>query len=136
MATIEYSIRDLRNWVVGAFLRPNIQIMAAAQSSNESHFRARIFTASNSYLISAIERKEGRSYLGCIAQSTRSRPGEDWLRGNDLPDGSLSPKTWEAILAGIVRYELQAISECCKDNEGRPPKKQKGEPISAGRSEK
>ena len=118
------TIKDLRNWMVGDLLRPNIQIMVVSQSSDESHFRAKIFTANNSYCISAIERKEGKSYLGCIAKSTRSRPGEDWLRGNDLPDGSLSTKTLQSILAGIVRYELQSISECCKDNEGRPPKEQ------------
>ncbi len=124
MATIECSIKDLRNWMVGDLLRPNIQIKTAPQSSTEKHFQATIFTASNSYSISAIEREHGKSYLGCIAKSTRFRPGEDWLRGNDLPDGPLRHKTWRDILAGIIRYELQEISECCKDNEGRSPKRQ------------
>lgn len=119
------TIKDLRNWMVNDLLRPNIQIRTAPQSSTEKHFQVTIFTACNSYNIHGIERKEGRSYLGCIAKSTRSRPGEDWLRGNDLPDGSLSRETWQSILAGIVRYELQAISECCEDNEGRQPKAQK-----------
>ena len=123
-------IRDLRNWMVGDLLRPNIQIKTAPQSSTEKGFQATIFTASNSYNISATERKNGKSYLGCIAKSTRSRPGEDWLRGNDLSDGTLSPETWRRILSDIVRYELQAISEWCEDNEGRPPKKQKGTPKS------
>jgi len=118
------TIKDLRNWMVGDLLRPNIQIRQVPASSNERRFLATIFTASNSYNISATERGHGKSYLGCIAKAIRSRPGEDWLRGNDLPDGPLSPKTWRDILTGIVRYELQAISECCKDNEGRPPKKQ------------
>ena len=126
MATVKYSIRDLRNWMIGDLLRPNIQIMAAPQSSDESYFWATIFTDRNSYRISAIERENKRSYLGCIAESTRSRPGENWLRGNDLPDGLLCPETWRNILAGIVRYELQSISELCEDNEGRTPKKQIG----------
>lgn len=121
------TIKDLRNWMVGDLLRPNIQIRTAPQSSTSKHFQATIFTANNRYNIHGIERAEGRSYLGCIAKSTRSRPGEDWLRGNDLPDGSLSLETWRDILAGIVRYELQEISECCEDNEGRQPKIQKSE---------
>ena len=118
------TIKDLRNWMVGDLLRPHIQIKAAPQSSDEKHFQATIFTASNSYSIAATEKKKGKSYLGCIAQSRRYRPGEDWFRGNDLSDGPLSPETWRSILSGIVRYELQTISEWCKDNEGRSPKTQ------------
>lgn len=124
MATVEYSIKDLRNWMVGDLLRPHIQIRSVPASSDKD-FRATIFTASNSYNISAIEGNQDKSYLGCIARSIRSRPGEDWFRGNDLPDGPLSPETWRDILAAIVRYELQEISEYCEDNEGKPPKKQK-----------
>ena len=111
------TIKELRSWMVRDLLRPNFQILRTAHSSTEKHFRAAIYTKTTAYHISAIERYAGKSYLGCIAASRKARPGEDWTRGNDLPDGNLSKKTWRQILAGIVRYEAQRISSECDDNE-------------------
>lgn len=115
------TLKNLRTWMVRDLLRPNIQIPTKALSTNlnpgEKKFRAVIYTKSNSYSIVGIERDKDKGYLGCIAGSRFRRPGEDWGRGNDLPDGDLSERTWHAILAGIVRYEAQAISSECKDNE-------------------
>lgn len=71
-----------------------------------------LFTERNHYHISAIFMKRGRNaYLGCTAHSRYFRPGEKWTRGNDLPDGPLSRKTWDAIINGILRYELQAMTQ-------------------------
>ncbi|KKL89828.1 hypothetical protein LCGC14_1910730 [marine sediment metagenome] len=112
------TIKELRSWMVRDLLRPNFQIHRPTEkSSTEDRFRATIYTKTTEYHISAIERYAGKSYLGCIAASRKSRPGEDWTRGNDLPDGNLSKKTWRQILAGIVRYEAQRISSECDDNE-------------------
>lgn len=113
------TIKELRNWMVRDLLRPNFQVLRAEGAAGEEYFRAAIYTKSTEYHILAIEKQRGRSYLGCIAASRKSRPGEDWTRGNDLPDGNLSEKTWYQILAGIVRYEAQSISSECKDNEGK-----------------
>ena len=49
------------------------------------------------------------SYLGCTAQSRKPRAGEDWTRGNDLPDGEYSYSTWNRIKHGILAYELVKI---------------------------
>ena len=49
------------------------------------------------------------SYLGCTVQSRKPRAGEDWTRGNDLPDGKYSYKTWERIKNGILAYELVRV---------------------------
>ena len=113
------TVKDLRRWMVRDLLRPNIQIRSHPEaSSDETYFRAFIFTATNKYSIVGIERHNGgTSYLGCIGGYRSERPGETWNRGNDLPDGSLSKKTWRKILAGIVRYEAQRISQDCEDNE-------------------
>lgn len=46
------------------------------------------------------------SYLGCIADTRKPRPGEDWMRGNDLRDGDLSEETWIGILGDIVSYGI------------------------------
>ena len=72
-------------------------------------FRIFLYTATNRYSIVAKTREGGSNYLGCIAQSRKARTGEDWVRGNDLPDGNLSWKTWQQILLSILRYELQTI---------------------------
>lgn len=52
---------------------------------------------------------ESISYLGCIAVSRKERAGENWKRGNDLPDGPCTEKTWSEILQAIVKYELVKI---------------------------
>lgn len=111
------TVKELRTWMVRDLSRPNIEILVPNAASGEEHFRAVIYTESNEYHISAVEPWTGKSYLGCIASSRKSRPGEDWRRGNDLPDGPLSKKTWRKILAGIVRYEVQRISLPRKETE-------------------
>ena len=40
-------------------------------------------------------------YMGCIASCI------DDGKGNDLPDGPYSDKTWHAIMVGIVEYEVR-----------------------------
>ncbi len=111
------TLKDLRTWMVRDLLRPNIQIQTPREAEpGEKKFRATIYTKGNEYHIAATERDDD-GYLGCIASSRKSRPGEDWRRGNDLPDGPLSEKTWREILAGVVRYEAQRISSECEDNE-------------------
>ena len=112
------TIKELRSWMVRDLLRPNFQILRNTEASyEEERFRATVYTKTTEYHILGIERYTGKSYLGCIAKSRKARPGEDWTRGNDLPDGNLSKKTWRQILAGIVRYEAQRISSECDDNE-------------------
>ena len=76
---------------------------------NHPYYRIEIFTFTNRYTIYAVERPDG-GYLGCGATSRKSRTGEDWLRGNDLPDGKLTKDTWNKILHGIICYELEDIS--------------------------
>jgi hypothetical protein len=50
-------------------------------------------------------------YLGCIASTTFYRPGEDWTRGNDLPDGPFRYETWLHIKDAIIRYEMVKLVE-------------------------
>ena len=49
-----------------------------------------------------------KGYLGCGGDSRKPRPGEDWHRGNDLPDGKYSKKTFDAIARAIVAYEIKS----------------------------
>jgi len=64
------------------------------------------YTERHKYHITAIDRKNARGYLGCIASVRFPRPGECWRRGSDLPDGDLNRATWVAIKNCIIAYEL------------------------------
>lgn len=66
----------------------------------------KFYTGGNQYHIRATP-----TYLGCTVSSRKSRPGEDWNRGNDLADGKLNKETWDLILRDIVAYELKSISD-------------------------
>jgi len=70
------------------------------------------YTEDYIYYINAIERLYGvdKSYLGCQVNSRKARAGEDWVRGNDLPDGEFNKKTWDRIIYAIVSYELVKLS--------------------------
>ena len=77
---------------------------------------AKIYTQSHAYSITY--RHDG-GYLGCIASTTFHRPGENWTRGSDLPDGPFDRKTWDAIKNAIIKYELQELSAFVRDGEQR-----------------
>jgi len=74
---------------------------------DEGRVRAYLYTDGHCYAIDATD----TGYLGCVVSSRKPRPGEDWTRGNDLTDGKLSQKTWDAILRDIIAYELKTISD-------------------------
>jgi hypothetical protein len=82
--------------------------------SQDSHFKEfYIYTETHKYRITAIDRDDD-GYLGCGATVRKRRPGEDWDRGNDLPDGDFTVETWNKIIKGIVNYELIKLSEHIK----------------------
>lgn len=69
-----------------------------------------IYTELYIYNISAEDRKADEGYLGCIVTTRKPRAGEDWNRGNDLPDGKFNYETWTKIKDAIIRYELIPLS--------------------------
>jgi len=64
--------------------------------------RFRIYTKEHCYSISATWLNYTAQYLGCIASTRTPRTGEDWTRGNDLPDGHFCRETWEHIKNAII----------------------------------
>ena len=56
-------------------------------------------------------------YLGAGASARKQRPGEDWTRGNDLPDGKFCRETWESIKDAIIRYEMVKLDTIYKPKE-------------------
>jgi len=76
------------------------------KTPDEKIFVVNLYTDRHKYNIKAIEKKEGKNYLGCVADSRKPNAGETHTRGNDLMDGVLSIDTWHQILGDIVSYEL------------------------------
>jgi hypothetical protein len=80
---------------------------------NHKHVVRKIcfYTEEHKYFITAVSKSDGDSYLGCGVEARKIRPGEGWVRGNDLPDGPFTRKTWDMILNSIVSYELVKLSD-------------------------
>lgn len=110
------TLKDLRSWIerdLSRFGKLEDHLHDRGEENDPQIFdhtwRFSIYTDNNEYAIVAIERKLGRSYLGCISKSRKPRAGEDWHRGRDLADGGLSDETWHRILADIVSYEMVRV---------------------------
>jgi hypothetical protein len=107
-------IDQLEQWLKELIYPGNVdefvQRPAGHGSPEEQSRTYTIYTEENQYTIVAVEKKDGDNYLGCSATARKSRPGEGWLRGNDLPDGPFTRKTWDRIVYAIVSYEMVKLS--------------------------
>lgn len=74
-------------------------------------FKCKFYTNDHCYSIYGYKPTDDKNdgHLGCIATMRKSRPGEDWHHGNDLPHGNYSKKTFDEIVRGIVAYELKSL---------------------------
>ena len=106
-------IEQLKSWMARDLFPLNVQIILDKPDT----FEVKIYTLINQYTI-ICRHYRGRQmtdnvhfYLACSASCRLCRPGEEWHRGNDLPDGKMCEDTWHRILAGIVRYESQYIQK-------------------------
>ena len=86
------------------------------ETFDEDKYRLRvaIFTHHHKYTIVCVNHSSGKTYLGCTVSIRKPRAGEDWNRGNDLPDGMFCRETWESIKNAIVQYELVKIAKSCE----------------------
>jgi hypothetical protein len=76
------------------------------------------YTEEHQYFINAIDKTKDDGYLGCQVNCRKVRAGEDWVRGNDLPDGKFNKTTWDRILRAILNYELVKLSDFKKPELG------------------
>lgn len=88
-----------------------IRVVREYGSSDEVLREFCFYTTDHKYTIVAIDRPGQDGYLGCQVLTRKARAGEDWNRGNDLPDGPFTKDTWDKILKSIVKYELIRLSE-------------------------
>lgn len=105
--------RNIKGWLKeicrGNRLDPFLEIETDEGEGNgeygEYKFKGHLYTYEHKYTIVAIDRNDS-GYLGCVVSTRKPRAGEDWTRGNDLPDGSYSYETWLKIKNAIIAYEL------------------------------
>jgi len=58
-----------------------------------------------------------KSYLMGFSTTQIRLPGEDWNRGNDLPDGKFAKETVRANRNSILKYMLEPLSKHAKNNQ-------------------
>ena len=77
--------------------------------------RVYLYTSAYRYSLSVSLNADGSPrYLGGGVVSRKHNIGEDWVRGNDLPDGDFSEDTLRKIMYAILRYELRPMPEIPK----------------------
>jgi len=86
-----------------------IENIGGQGSPEETKYLYNFYTDNYKYYIVALVR-EDHDYLGCQVSCRKPYAGENWHRGNDLPDGPFTRETWLRILNGIVRYEMVQIA--------------------------
>jgi hypothetical protein len=79
-------------------------------------FGVTIYTVTNAYAF-----RITKTYLGCTAATRMPRAGEDWTRGNDLPDGKFTKETLTKILGAILFYESQKVVDLTIPSPFGPP---------------
>jgi hypothetical protein len=88
-----------------------VEITSNIENEDEHQREMFIYTEEHCYFINAIVRKDdGKNYIGCNVTTRKTRAGEQWNRGNDLPDGPFNQETWKKIIYAIVNYELVKLS--------------------------
>jgi hypothetical protein len=105
-------MEQLQKWLDIPYLiwTRDVQILGQELTAEKERVSLRIYTENNRYRITAEKHVgEDKSYLGCIASSRKPRAGEEYTRGNDLPDGKFNKGTFDSILAAIVGYEVVKV---------------------------
>lgn len=90
-----------------------IHYMKNGNKTDSDKFKKRFYfyTHDHKYAITVVWEEGKKGYMGCIASCRKPRAGEDWTRGNDLPDGPYCYETWEKIKNGIIKYELVKVAK-------------------------
>ena len=96
------------NWLKDLVMDPDKYTL---MFKTETGFRCNIY--SNDHVYSFYGYVPGikniRGYLGAGATLRKSKVGEDWHRGNDLPDGEYSKETFDKIVSRIVKFGLEPL---------------------------
>jgi hypothetical protein len=104
---------ELHKWLeeLSRYRKLEDYIYISDYKKEEGKIRLKIFTKEYYYTIVAIRpnNKKPEGYLGTYANCRKPRAGEEWTRGNDLPDGEYKRETWDRFVASLVSYELVKV---------------------------
>jgi len=113
----EITFGDRKN--INSYIRKTSEVEGSPEKT-EIRIKFIFYTNDHQYTISAVERFPGKSYLGCVSNCRKSKAGEDWTRGSDLPDGLLNNETWNRIKNAIIRNELVRLDPLTGVNRNLP----------------
>ena len=95
--------------------RGNIEDYFIILKHDDGRYSTLIYSNRYKYHLSSrlptIGKDDDHDYLGCTVSNRIPNVGENWHRGNDLADGSLSMVTWDKIMRDIIRHEMEKL-EC------------------------
>lgn len=105
---------ELATWLKKIVKYGNVDSQILIMRKHESkclRYRCWLYTNDYRYTFSAhIKFDENeKDYLGGYVETRKPRPGENWHRGNDLPDGEYTEETFNKIVRAIVAYELKSL---------------------------
>jgi len=107
-------IEELKKWLASIIYPGNLQDFVMLQEiqndENTKTLKSTFYTENHQYFIVGVDKINEDGYLGCQVTCRKTRAGEDWFRGNDLPDGKFNKQTWDLILQSIICYEIVILS--------------------------
>ncbi len=97
--------QQLEQWLHQRGFKPKHLRWEQLVAEGDARERVIFATTKNNYFLAFTD-----TYLGVVSNSRVTRPGENWTRGNDLPDGEFSEKTLDESLKAVLLYELREVS--------------------------
>lgn len=99
------------NYIVGGNGNVDSKVLIFNYPSDNNRFKCYFYSNDYVYTISGCKANKNNigGYLGCIVSTRKSRPGENWHRGHDLPDGPYSKETFDLIIHKIIANELKDL---------------------------
>jgi hypothetical protein len=86
---------------------PDNLIMVLKSIRENDNYIIKLYTNDYEY---SINFRPSRDYLGAGFSCRKTLPGENWHRGNDLPDGPANGSTMKKIIYSIISNELVKLS--------------------------
>jgi len=101
----------LKDWLKEVSRYGKVENFVFISDYKKGEISLKIFTKDHYYPIVAIlpTTEKPNGYFGTFGHCRKPRAGEDWTRGNDLPDGSYSKETWDAFKDKLISYELVKV---------------------------
>ena len=113
--SVEVRKFDYKDWLKEIVPHENEEcyVKNREEESSPDRFRERfyIYTRDHVYAITVAWKEGNKGYMGCVVSCRKPRAGEDWTRGNDLPDGPYSYETWIKIKNAIIKKELVKVAK-------------------------